>query len=148
MAVRKIVDLKNTIKKLIGQIKVAQKASDDAHETLGSLKEELERLETDIDVMENELKNKEEQIQEAQDEREVRLAGVIQMQSRAKWFAAVKRHQYRLQKRDEEVGNTEVLELQESNAKVRSFLLDLAKKLPWQATTLRKGANMLIRVEE
>ena len=70
------------------------------------------------------------------------------MQSRAKWFAAIKRHQYRLQKRDEDVGNTEMLELQEGNAKVRTFLLDLAKKIPWQAATLRKGANMLIRVEE
>ena len=148
VAARKVVDLKNSIKKLTGQIKVAQKASDEAHETLEGLKEELGRLETDVDVMENELKNKEEQIQEAQDEREVRLAGVIQMQSRAKWFAAIKRHQYRLQKRDEDVGNTEMLELQEGNAKVRTFLLDLAKKIPWQAATLRKGANMLIRVEE
>ena len=148
VAVRKVVDLKNTIKKLTGQIKAAQKASDDAHETLGSLKEELERLETDIDVMETELKSKEEQIEEAQDEREVRLAGVIQMQSRAKWFVAIKKHQYKLQKREEDTGFAEVVELQEVNAKVRAFLLDLAKKLPWQATALRKGANMLIRVEE
>ena len=148
MAVRKVVDLKNTIKKLTGQIKVAQKASDDAHETLESLKEDLKRLETDIDVMATELKSKEEQIEEAQDEREVRLAGVIQMQNRAKWFVAIKKHQYKLQKRDEDVGFTEVVELQEVNTKVRTFLLDLAKKLPWQATALRKGANMLIRVEE
>ena len=148
VAVRKVVDLKNTIKKLTGQIKAAQKASDDAHETLGSLKEELERLETDIDVMETELKSKEEQIEEAHDEREVRLAGVIQMQSRAKWFVAIKKHQYKLQKREEDTGFAEVVELQEVNAKVRAFLLDLAKKLPWQATALRKGANMLIRVEE
>ena len=148
VAVRKVVDLKNTIKKLTGQIKAAQKASDDAHETLRSLKEELERLETDIDVMETELKSKEEQIEEAHDEREVRLAGVIQMQSRAKWFVAIKKHQYKLQKREEDTGFAEVVELQEVNAKVRAFLLDLAKKLPWQATALRKGANMLIRVEE
>ena len=148
VAVRKVVDLKNTIKKLTGQIKAAQKASDDAHETLQNLKEELERLETDIDVMETELKSKEEQIEEAQDEREVRLAGVIQMQSRAKWFVAIKKHQYKLQKREEDTGFAEVVELQEVNAKVRAFLLDLAKKLPWQATALRKGANMLIRVEE
>ena len=98
--------------------------------------------------MATELKSKEEQIEEAQDEREVRLAGVIQMQSRAKWFVAIKKHQYKLQKRDEDVGFTEVVELQEVNTKVRSFLLDLAKKIPWQATSLRKGANMLIRVEE
>ena len=148
VAVRKVVDLKNTIKKLTGQIKAAQKASDDAHETLQNLKEELERLETDIDVMETELKSKEEQIEEAHDEREVRLAGVIQMQSRAKWFVAIKKHQYKLQKREEDTGFAEVVELQEVNAKVRAFLLDLAKKLPWQATALRKGANMLIRVEE
>ena len=148
VAVRKVVDLKNTIKKLTGQIKAAQKTSDDAHETLRNLKEELERLETDIDVMETELKSKEEQIEEAHDEREVRLAGVIQMQSRAKWFVAIKKHQYKLQKREEDTGFAEVVELQEVNAKVRAFLLDLAKKLPWQATALRKGANMLIRVEE
>ena len=49
-------------------------------ETRGDLRD-LARLETDIDVMETELKNKEEALQEAQDEREVRLAGVIQMQS-------------------------------------------------------------------
>ena len=82
VAVRKMVDLKNTIKKLTQQIKATQKAFDEASETLKSLKEELARLETDIDVMETELKNKEEALQEAQDEREVRLAGVIQMQSR------------------------------------------------------------------
>ena len=82
---------------------------------------------------------------------------------------AIKKHQYRLQKREEEAGNTEVVEniiiikdiiinnnsgntevveLQESNVKLRTFLLDLAKKRPWQAAALRKGANMLIRVEE
>ena len=83
VAVRKMVDLKNTIKKLIQQIKATQKAFDEASETLKSLKEELARLETDIDVMETELKNKEEALQEAQDEREVRLAGVIHMQSRS-----------------------------------------------------------------
>ena len=82
VAVRKMVDLKNNIKKLTQQIKATQKAFDEASETLKSLKEELARLETDIDVMETELKNKEEALQEAQDEREVRLAGVIQMQSR------------------------------------------------------------------
>ena len=68
--------------------------------------------------------------------------------SRAKWFMAIKKHQYRLQKREEEAGNTEVVELQESNVKLRTFLLDLAKRRPWQAAALRKGANMLIRVEE
>ena len=87
--------------------------------------------------------------------------------SRAKWFVAIKKHQYRLQKREEEAGNTEVVEniiivininnnsgntevveLQESNVKLRTFLLDLAKRRPWQAAALRKGANMLIRVEE
>ena len=82
VAVRKMVDLKNNIKKLTQQIKATQKAFDEASETLKSLKEELAGLETDIDVMETELKNKEEALQEAQDEREVRLAGVIQMQSR------------------------------------------------------------------
>ena len=80
---------------------------------------------------------------------------------------AIKKHQYRLQKREEEAGNTEVVddiiiinniddnsgntevvELQESNVKLRTFLLDLAKRRPWQAAALRKGANMLIRVEE
>ena len=81
---------------------------------------------------------------------------------------AIKKHQYRLQKREEEAGNTEVVdniitkniniddnsgntevvELQESNFKLRTFLLDLAKRRPWQAAALRKGANMLIRVEE
>ena len=45
-------------------------------ETLKSLKEDLARLEADIDVMESELKNKEEALQEAQ------LVGVIQMQRR------------------------------------------------------------------
>ena len=30
--------------------------------------------------------------------------------SRAKWFVAIKKHQYRLQKREEEAGNTEVVE--------------------------------------
>ena len=83
VAVRKMVDLKNTIKKLIQQIKATQKAFDEASENLKSLKEELVRLETDIDVMETELNNKEEALLEAQDEREVRLAGVIQMQSRS-----------------------------------------------------------------
>ena len=89
--------------------------------------------------------------------------------SRAKWFVAIKKHQYRLQKREEEAGNTEVVEniiimnniiinnnsgntevveLQESNVKLQTFLLDLAKRRPWQAAALRKGANMLIRVEE
>ena len=89
--------------------------------------------------------------------------------SRAKWFVAIKKHQYRLQKREEEAGNTEVVdniiimnnininnnsgntevvELQESNVKLRTFLLDLAKRRPWQAAALRKGANLLIRVEE
>ena len=68
--------------------------------------------------------------------------------SRAKWFVAIKKHQYRLQKREEEAGNTEVVKLQESNVKLRTFLLDLAKRRPWQAAALRKGANMLIRVEE
>ena len=82
VAVRKMVDLKNTIKKLVQQIKATQKAFDEASENLKSLKEELVRLETDIDVMETELNNKEEALLEAQDEREVRLAGVIQMQSR------------------------------------------------------------------
>ena len=82
VAVRKMVDLKNTIKKLIQQIKATQKAFDEASENLKSLKEELVRLETDIDVMETELNNKEEALLEAQDEREVRLAGVIQIQSR------------------------------------------------------------------
>ena len=82
---------------------------------------------------------------------------------------AIKKHQYRLQKREEEAGNTEVVdnivminnininnnsgntevvELQESNVKLRTFLLDLAKRRPWQAAALRKGANLLIRVEE
>ena len=82
---------------------------------------------------------------------------------------AIKKHQYRLQKREEEAGNTEVVdnivminnininnnsgntevvELQESNVKLRTFLLDLAKRRPWQAAALRKGANMLIREEE
>ena len=80
---------------------------------------------------------------------------------------AIKKHQYRLQKREEEAGNTEVVddiiiinniddnsgntevvELQESNVKLQTFLLDLAKRRPWQAAALRKGANMLIRVEE
>ena len=61
---------------------------------------------------------------------------------------AIKKHQYRLQKREEEAGNTEVVKLQESNVKLRTFLLDLAKRRPWQAAALRKGANMLIRVEE
>ena len=84
VAVRKMVDLKNNIKKLVQQIKATQKTFDEASETLKSLKEDLARLETDIDVMETELKNKEEALQEAQDEREVRLAGVIQMQSRWK----------------------------------------------------------------
>ena len=82
---------------------------------------------------------------------------------------AIKKHQYRLQKREEEAGNTEVVdnivminnininnnsgntevvELQESNVKLQTFLLNLAKRRPWQAAALRKGANMLIRVEE
>ena len=61
---------------------------------------------------------------------------------------AIKKHQYRLQKREEDAGNTEVVELQESNVKLQTFLLDLAKRRPWQAAALRKGANMLIRVEE
>ena len=30
--------------------------------------------------------------------------------SRAKWFVAIKKHQYRLQKREEEAGNTEVVD--------------------------------------
>ena len=103
---------------------------------------------------------------------------------------AIKKHQYRLQKREEEAGNTEVVEniiiinknninnnsgntevvdriiiinnininnnsgdtevveLQESNVKLRTFLLDLAKRRPWQAAALRKGASTLIRMEE
>ena len=61
---------------------------------------------------------------------------------------AIKKHQYRLQKREEDAGNTEVVELQESNVKLQTFLLDLAKRRPWQAAALRKGANLVIRVEE
>ena len=57
VAVRKMVDLKNNIKKLVQQIKATQKTFDEASETLKSLKEDLARLETDIDVMETELKN-------------------------------------------------------------------------------------------
>ena len=61
---------------------------------------------------------------------------------------AIKKHQYRLQKGEEDAGNTEVVELQESNVKLQTFLLDLAKRRPWQAAALRKGANLVIRVEE
>ena len=31
---------------------------------------------------------------------------------------------------------------------VANFLLDLAKRRPWQAAALRKGASTLIRMEE
>ena len=118
VAVRKTVDLKNSIIKLNSQIKVARRSLEEVQQKVKELGEVVERLQADVEVMASELQATEERILEAQDEREARLAAVLQMQTKAKWFEAIKQRQFKIQKRDEENAAAELSQLQETNGKV------------------------------
>ena len=118
MAIRKTVDLKNSIIKLNSQIKATRRSVEEVQQRLEELREVVERLQADVEVMTSELQATEEKILEAQDEREARLAAVLQMQTKAKWFVAIKQRQFKIQKRDEENAAAELSQLQETNGKV------------------------------
>lgn len=148
MAIRKTVDLKNSIIKLNSQIKATRRSVEEVQQRLEELREVVERLQADVEVMTSELQVTEEKILEAQDEREARLAAVLQMQTKAKWFVAIKQRQFKIQKRDEENAAAELSQLQETNGKVRSLLVELGARFPDLSTTLRRHTNMIIRVEE
>ena len=90
MVAKKIVDLKNTIKKLCTEAKYIEKKIEEAKARYKEINNTVNKMQNEAKKTSKDIHNTEDQQSAAQDEKEVRLNAVIEYQTKAKWYDSLR----------------------------------------------------------
>ena len=86
MTAKKINDMRNAIKKLAKEVKNLETKLEDSKSYLTDLNDKVTVYQHDISTAHDNIRDIDDQVAEAQGEREVRFSGVVQLQQKAKWY--------------------------------------------------------------
>ena len=135
---RKTEELKLKLKKLQKQEQMFKGQLDQAKEKDNISKKELVKGQAFLKKIKESIVEMEMRERELVEEKNKNLALTVQLQTRGKWYKSIKDKRYRLAIRDEDNGESELIQLQKQNESIKGAISELEQEFPNLQECLRK----------
>ena len=84
------------------------------------------------------------EIDELHQQKDSKLSSTVQLQTRAKWYRAIKDKKYRLVARDEDKVKNELFTIKSQNEDLRETVEKLEAEFPYLSSGLKKITNIIL----
>ena len=141
---KKIEDLNFKLKRMGKEENSLQNKVNKANNECQVTQVEFENRQMDFEQLRTEILHKVQEEEEKRNLKDTKLNMILHLQTRARWYRAIKVKRYRASNRDESQGATELTHVLAQNQELKAIINQLTMQFPHLRKNITKAINMLV----